>query len=421
MFENAKRFRVSDFNQNLLAISLLVLFGILISTLPHILWFLKTGDPAWIADNDDILYLSYTANSYFNNPLDLSDPVLANGGVTKYPWIQFIPPVLLAKLFGLDPVHINIIWRTWAGIAIPLGLYAVLITYTKRTWLSFGIAIVLMTDVGMLSATLGYKHFITLTQITTNNAGDIFQSLPKLVRQWRIITPGISLPFLLLHIWLLQKAIIKPSRNHILFASLSLGCLFYIFFYFWTSAILAIVIALIIDTANRKTYFWVGIIGSLIGLPQVIQQALIKNTTNSDWLPRSDKFLPIPHFSELLIPTVAIFLICISIIWVLWKRRDLTYLWSLGVSGLVLANHQIITGLQIENFHWLYVWAPTISILAVVITLDLLSLLPSWHRSLKFLGIVMMFVYLITGIWLRGLEATQTKESVQITTNYHKY
>ena len=111
MLQNAKRLKISDFHQNVIAISLLILFGVLISTLPHLLWFFKTGDPTWIADNDDILYLSYTANSYFNNLLDLADPVLINGGSTIYPWIQFIPPVLLAKLFGFSPVHINIIWR----------------------------------------------------------------------------------------------------------------------------------------------------------------------------------------------------------------------------------------------------------------------------------------------------------------------
>jgi hypothetical protein len=421
MPENIKKIEANAFSPDLIAIGLAVLFGLLISTLPHIIWFIKTGDPAWIADSDDILYLSYSANSYYNDSLNLGDPVLISGGVTKYPWIQFIPPVLLAKLLGIAPVHINIIWRIWAGITMPLGFYAVTRLYTKNTWVALCASIFLMTDIGVFSATLGYKHFITASQIATDNAKEIFQTYPKLMTQWRIISPGISVPFLLLHIYLLQRANLKPSRDRIFWAALGLGSLFYIFFYFWTAALLALAIAIILDTANRKTYFLVGIFGTLIGIPQIIQQALIKNTTNSDWLPRSNKFLSIPHFSQLLIPFVAILLLSTSIIWILRKRKDLIYLWSLGLAGLVLANHQIITGLEIENFHWMYCWGPVISMLTIIIAVDLLSLLHSWQRGLKLCGIALSVIYLSTGLWLRSLEATRTKQSVTITTDYHKY
>ena len=47
-----------------------------------------------------------------------------------------------------------------------------------------------------------------------------------------------------------------------------------------------------------------------------------------------------------------------------WRyHRELILPWSLAASGLFLMNHQVITGLQIENFHWSYVAGPCLSLL----------------------------------------------------------
>lgn len=412
---------ITLYSDDLLAITLAVIIGIILSLMPHILWFFKTGSPVSFADNDDILYLSYATTAYHNHPLYLSDPVLIEGGSTMYSWLQFIPGVMITKLLGISPVYINIIWRLWAGISIPIGWYLLTRSYIKNSWLSLGTTIILMTDIGVNSCWLIYKHFITATKIAVGNSGTLFQTYPQLLVQWRIITPGMSLAYLLLHIWLFHLALSKPTRTRILLASASFGVLFYVYFYFWTSATLALLIGMLIDAKNRKTYINVGIIGILLGLPQLVINALIKGSTNKDWLPRTDNFLPIPHFSEFLLPTLALVLLVLTFCWIIFRRKDLVYIWALAAASLLLTNHQIITGLQIQNFHWFYCYGPVLSLLVILIIIEITSLIQLWKQPLIFGGISLISLYLTTGFWLRSVEVTQTKQSVELTTNYHKY
>jgi hypothetical protein len=409
-------------SDDLIAIALSVIVGVTLSLMPHILWFFKTGSPVSFADSDDILYQSYATTAYHNHPLYLSDPVLKEGGSTIYPWLQFIPGVIITKLLDLNPLYINIIWRLWAGISIPIAWYLVTRSYLKNSWLSLGSTIILMTDIEMLSSWLVSKHFITVSKVALGIPGTLLEKNPQLLDQWRIITPGMSLAYLLIYVWLFHLALSKPTRIRILLAAASLGLLFYIYFYFWTSAILGLVIGILIDIKNRKTYLSIGIGGLLLGLPQVVINALIKHNSNSEWLPRIDNFLPISHFSELLLPVLSLSLIIGTFFWVIFRRRDLVHIWSLAAAAILLTNHQIVTGLQIQNFHWKYCYGPILSLLVILIFLEeIISLTKLWKKPVIFAGIALISFYLTTGIWIRYVEASQTKESVELTNIYHRY
>jgi|GEM_PF-957660 len=415
------QYYISLYRHDLIALFLAAVIGTILSIIPHILWFFKTGTPEWFADSDDLLYLAYSAFAYYNHPLYLSDPVLMYGGSTMYPWLQLIPGVIITKLLGINPIYINIVWRIWSGISIPIGWYLLTRLYLKNVWMAFLSTTILITDIGVHSCWLIYRHFTTVTNIALGRNGDIFLTYPSLYYNWRIITPGLSLGYLLLHLWLTHLALIKPSRKRVGLAVVSFGLLFYVYFYFWTCVALALFISILLDAKNRKVYLNIGIFGSLLGLPQLISNILIKANSNKDWLPRTDNFISIHHFSELLLPSLALILVFITFFWVILRRKDLIYLWSLGISGLLLSNHQVITGLQIQNFHWIYCYGPAISLLVMLMFNELISLLHIKKRTLIFTGLALLSVYLSTGIWLRSLEATQTKESVGWTTSYHKY
>src|SRR5262249_13517915 len=94
--------------------------------------------------------------------------------------------------------------------------------------------------------------------------------------------------------------------------------------------------------------------------------AALRRSTPPDWLLRTDKFVPIGRFSELLIPKVSVLLAAVALVWAWRRRRDLLALVLMAVAGLALANHQMVTGLQIENFHWCYVWGPCLSLLLML-------------------------------------------------------
>jgi len=411
------------YRNDVIAMIVLAIIGIILSELPHILWFLKTGSPLILSDKDDKLYLAYAADAYFNHPFYLSDPVLKEGGDTMYPWIQFIPGVLLTKVLGLGTGYINIIWRFWAGLSISIAWFVLVRLYLKNTWLASVIVLILMTDRGMVHGTLLYRYLGDIKNILTNTpihfpTGIEYPYFP--LTQWRLITPGLSLSFLLIHIWSLRFSINRPNKARILLAGVGYGLLFYVYFYYWTTATLAMLIAMLIDFKNRKTYLLVGLLGLAVGLPSIIINASIKARTNSDWLPRTDNFLPIPHFSELMIPKIVLVLLFLSFFYVVLKRKDLVYLWALICSGVILNNHQIITGLQIQNFHWKYVYGTASSFFVLLIIVDLISSLQIPKKIVVYFLVFISSFYLITSIWLWN-KASQASNFVNYNTTYHEY
>src|SRR5438477_9427506 len=92
-----------------------IIVGVLLSTLPHIVWWQTLRGPVWIADNDDLLYAAYGSQAYYNHPCSLADPVCVTRGASMYPWLQFIPGVVIAKILGLGSISINLVWRIIAG------------------------------------------------------------------------------------------------------------------------------------------------------------------------------------------------------------------------------------------------------------------------------------------------------------------
>ena len=60
-----------------------------------------------------------------------------------------------------------------------------------------------------------------------------------------------------------------------------------------------------LDAGHRRAYFHTGWIGGLIGLPAIVAGAMLKKGP-SDWLLRTDNFLPIARLSELEFPKLAL-------------------------------------------------------------------------------------------------------------------
>jgi hypothetical protein len=391
--------------------------GVLFSALPHFLSWVATGSPVWIADHDELLYLSFASQALFNHPTYLSDPLLAAGGSSIYPWIQFVPAILSAKLFALGPFGISLIWRIWAGLSIGMMWFSVIKLYIRNLWPATIIALIMLSDVGVLFASPVLRQLGLLGGITTG-ATDILSHQPQIHVEWRIITPGLSLAFLLLHVWLLARAREKPTRNRTVLAGIGYGLLFPVYFYYWTAATLALTLAWVLDRACRRLYFRTFCIGVLLGTPTVVSGLLLKRTGSSDWLHRSDNFLPIGHFDELLVPKVALTILGLLAFWA-WRHKELIYVWCLVCSGVLLSNHQIITGLQVQNFHWVYVWGPCLSLLVVLAVWDALKLLRISHLSHILIGFCV--IHFAAGLWLRYTEVTRTKESIQWVQDYRNY
>jgi hypothetical protein len=412
--------RLAAWRHDLVAAGLCIALGALLATLPHLLWWPRLGEPVWLADNDDLLYLSFAGQSYDNHPWYLADPLRASGGTTIYPWLQLSPAVLLARALGVPPLSINVLWRLWAGVSIAIGWYVVLRQFVARPVIAAGLTAVLLGDVGMLANQLVVRHASAIAQLASGDT-TLLSGHPQIHVQWRIISPGLSLASLLLHVALLARARRAPTRARIVASGAAFGLLVGVYFYYWTTAAVALAAAALVDRGHRGVYVHTAWIGLLVGSPAIVSGFLLKQAASLEALNRFDKFLPVARFSELLIPKIAIGLLVVGGVWVWRRRRDLLYLWLLGASGVLLANQHVITGLQMENDHWHFARGPSVSLLVVLLVAPALAAAIARRRAIRVACAIVLVAHVAGAIALRAVEATGTVESVALTTAYERY
>jgi hypothetical protein len=395
----------------LAAYALAALLGALIAALPHLVAFVRTGDATWIADNDDLeLYLPVGAEALRHGPFRLTDPV--GGGPSLYPWLQLGPAVVVARALGLSPAALGLLWRLQAGVTIGLAWTFVLRRFTRTPWGALGAASLLLTDCGLLFGRPIVRQIGVAARVALGRTDDLLATLPQIHTEWRILSPGLSLAWLLLFLGLLDRAREAPTRKTIALAGISFGLLFYVFFYSWTAAALALALALAIDAEKRRVHAHTAWIGGLVGLPALVSGM----RSPTEWLLRSDLFLPIPRTSELLFPKVALGMAALAGFWVLRRRRELLPAWTLAAAGLALVNHQLVTGLQIQNFHWSYVWGPLLSLTLVEIVL--VEVCPRATPRGRVALVAALAALVLVGLWLRVVEATRTKQPQEIAAEY---
>jgi hypothetical protein len=252
-------------------------------------------------------------------------------------------------------------------------------------------------------------------RVALGRADDLLATLPQVHTEWRILSPGLSLAWLLLFLGLVDRAREAPTKKTIALAGISFGALFYVFFYSWTAAALALALAFAIDAEKRRVHAHVAWIGALVGLPAILSGMQAR----ADWLLRSDLFLPIPRTSELLFPKIALGTLALAGFWVLRRRRELLPAWTLAAAGLALVNHQLVTGLQIQNFHWSYVWGPLLSL--TVVEIALVEGCPRATPRVRVALVTALAAFVLVGLRLRYVEATRTKQPREIAADLARW
>lgn len=391
-----------------------VFVGLALSCLPYLLWWPYLGEPLWLADSDELYYLSLASQAYHDHPLRLGSET----GGAIHPWLQLGPGILAAKALGLGPLRIGFLWRIFAGISIPIGWYLLLRRFLSLPWLVCAGTVVLLSDVGLLSGWLLAKQILVLARCVLGRPGDLFENFPSLHYQWRISSPGLTLIYLLLYALSIERAKERPTLARILLAGTGLGVLFVVNSFYWTAAGLSLLALIFWDSARRAVYFKAGIIGTGLGLPWLLfgfKSAL------PEALQRMDILLPIPRLSEFLVPKLGIALVSASGFWVYFRRRDLISLWTLAFAALALLNQQIVSGLQVQNYHWSFVWGPILCLVLVLAALGALEgLLVRSRRFAWALGTAVA-VHASAGFWLRSQEALKTRSCINIMEEYRRY
>jgi hypothetical protein len=80
---------------------------------------------------------------------------------------------------------------------------------------------------------------------------------------------------------------------------------------------------------------------------------------------------------------------------------------------LLLENHQVVTRLQLDNFHWEYVWGPAFFLLVLLTAADAIVARKGWSTgTCATIGAVATLAFSV-GVWIRAMEATRCPDRVE--------
>lgn len=382
--------------------------GVYLFTLPDLIWWRRVGALVWVGDMDDVLYLSVASQAYHNHLFHLSDPSRAVGGVSLYYWLPLGPGILLAKLLDLGPVAIGPAWRALAGASLPLGWYLLVRRFVPSALITAFVVILLTTDIGsMFGAPLIHQATLARQLSISHIHPWLRTSWRPAGVQWRVLTPGEIFIAFAIYLTLLLRAHARPSRGRIATAGAAFGMLFYIYFYYWTAAGLALLLGVLVDRGRRRVHLHVGWIGALIGLPWVVV-GMLKHDASAEAFTRFNLFLPIGRLSEFFWTHLESGMLAACLIWIGIRRRDLLPIGLLATAGWLLVNQHVISGLLLQNDHWrLHVVGPMLTLMMVLVFLDALLRLRGMPRRVA-LGALAAVCLLdvLAGISIRRAEAT---------------
>jgi hypothetical protein len=420
-------------HHELLAALILTCLGIFLAIEPHLACLARRGTIEYLADGDDVLYLAIARAPYYGEN-QLRDPFsLPSAHVpTLFAWFQFVPLAKLARLVGLPLIQINLLWRGVGGAVFGLSLYVLFRRLMRDTrhpvaW-ALGCGIVCLADGGFISA----RWFV-------QNAGLVKSLLPsspppRLPNGWaqyRVVTPLLNLPFLLL---VLATLLPKNPRNlpAIIYGALMMAICVYLYFFFWTAAVVGVgaylamraLLALFQPTersehlATVKFGACVLLGGILLGLPQIYQNT--HTFADPSFAPIRERLSRPTHLTAA-DPARLLNLrnrwewgaLVLGALLIAGGRvRGLGLIWCMLAGAFALKNSALFTGLEFENYHWVYVTAP----MGEILLLGLFARgFEKWREHLgwvlKILWVIPVGMLAIVAVF-RPVEALKAEESV---------
>ena len=409
--------------------SLVVGFSLAIA--PHLTTLASRGTLDYLADPDDVLYLSI-ARAPYHGESALRDPFARRSDAmpTLYPWAQFVPFTLPTRWLGLGLLRASLIWRTIGGLSLGGSLFVLFRRLLGGTghptaW-SLGASLVCLSDAGFVDGRMivaDYDLFrLMLHGSTPMNKADA-------LGQYRVVTPLLNLPFLLLMV-----AALVPSnrgrRARTMLGAVCLGLCFQLYFFYWTAAVAALLASAIVGLAvgrrgaehraNVRSTALVLVGGLAIGLPQVHANArLFSNPEVRPILERMGRGRVLdaddPARTRYLANYWAWAKLGVGGLAILaFRVRGLGLVWWLTLSGFLMANGAILSGLEFENFHWVYVHAPMGEILLLALAARLLDRWNSGHAVRdRILWLLPAFTIAVAGAW-RPFEATRAPDPIRL-------
>jgi len=388
-----------------------------------------SGDPRWIADQDELYYLAVGGRSLRGVP---GDPALPPDRLGRVPYksTALDPGVTLARWFGLTADHLGIVWRLQGGATAGIGWFLVFHTILGprrfRSTSALALTVILLADVGVLDYRPLIENWLSLLPTGESPPNP---NPPRPMTNFRLATPGLTQGFLALFI-----AFAIRTRSHMaadetlhppfwatVSAGLFMGLLFHVYFYYWTAVFSTLLVMAVCDWRGRTAYLGILLLGLTVGAGSILKDAIYYNQFPDDWLARTDKFLVVNRTEDLHLSKGASAMVLLGWVGLITARRrgwsetwlaGLTLTWALGTTGWLLVKQQLLTGIEIENFHWKYVAGPGLMVFWLGgLTLALGRERPAAIAALLGLLAVLQFALALN---VRRAEALGPNESVEL-------
>ena len=387
---------------------------------PMLTWRFVTGDWVCLNDWDTSYYLRLAAQAYHHRTSSLSDSVV-RGGVTGYPWLPFVPAILLARIFDAGPFAVAVIWISFSAIGIGSGLYFIFRHFLNRPWLAAGCAMLCLSDFGFAERPFA-SHLRLLGEALWFHPAGLITIPWGRVLHWRVPDPGLDLPFPLFQILALVRAREGPARFNLGVSGLAFGLLFYVFFYCWTMAMTGLCIAFLLDRGARRVYTITLCIGSVIGLPQVLYTIHLGHLASAEALSRLGLFVTAPRLYEESVPAMFILAMAAAALWIWRSRRlELAYLWCLVAGGILLSRSRMVSGVFFHEYHYGWLWTPIWLVLMLIVAVNIARMSPQARPLMAAISWVAVVAYFATGVYLAAICVTRAAPGVAELHNYMRY
>jgi hypothetical protein len=388
---------------------------------PVLVWRFKTGD--WVCLNDwsSLYYLRFVAQTYYHHPFYIGD-VVVPGGVTGYPWLQFVPVTYFARVLDAGPFAVDLIWIFLSAIGLGPGLYFVFRHFLKRPWMAAGCTVLCLSDYGFAAARPFASQLQMLASALWFHPEGLVVIPWGLLFHWRVPDPALDLPFMFFQIVVLARAREHPTRSNLWLSGFAFGLLFYVFFYCWTMAVAGLGIAFLLDRGARRVYAITLCIGGAIGLPQLIYSIRVGHLASAEAMRRFGLFPPALRLYQETVPALSLFAVAAVALWI-WKSRrfDLVYLWSLVAGGILLSRSRVISGIFFHEYHYNWLWTPMRLALVLIVALSIVSSRFRWRPFVAAICWAAVMLYFAGGVYLAAISVTRTWSGVEEVRNYTRY
>src|SRR5262249_29589519 len=147
------------------------------------------------------------------------------GRTSLYPQLPLLPDTVLTRVLDLGPLSVNIVWRLTGGMTLGLAWYLLIHHFLKAPWWSALFAVLLLADSGVLGCTLFARQAMNvLSYLSGKYERGSLPEHARLMGQWRLATPALTMAYLLAHLWLVSRARERPEdRARVVLAGISFG------------------------------------------------------------------------------------------------------------------------------------------------------------------------------------------------------